>query len=275
MTLQRRNWCALVTCAAVTPVGWAQGFDHRHAAWSQLLSQQVVLLRDGQASQVRYSGFAAQREDMRHYLATLSAVTRDEFDAFTQAQQMAFLINAYNAFTVELVLTRYPGLTSIKELGSLLTSPWKSRWIKLRGNTVSLDDIEHGWLRKRGVYDDPRIHFAVNCASIGCPMLREEAYVHDRLEQQLDQQTHRFMSDKTRNRWHAQLGRLELSRIFEWYAEDFRLGHRGIDSLHLFLSQHAHLLTNQEADRARIRSPQVVIHYLDYDWRLNQSGGAA
>lgn len=275
MTLQRRDWLVLATSAAFTRVGWSQGLDHRHVAWSQLLSQHVVLLRNGQASEVRYAGFAAQRDDLRRYLSSLSAVTRAEFDAFTKAQQMAFLINAYNAFTIELVLTRYPKLKSIKDLGSLLSSPWKLRYITLLGDTVSLDDIEHGSLRKRGSYDDPRIHFAVNCASIGCPMLREEAYVPDRLELQLDQQTRRFMSDRTRNRWNEPLGRLEVSRIFDWYAEDFRLGHKGIDSLQRFVASHAPLLADKEAERTRLQSPQVAIHFLDYDWRLNQIGAAA
>ena len=275
MTLQRRDWLVLAASAAFTRVGWSQGLDHRHAAWSQLLSQHVVLLRNGQASEVRYAGFAAQRDDLRRYLSSLSGVTRAEFDAFTKAQQMAFFMNAYNAFTIELVLTRYPNLKSIKDLGNLLSSPWKLRWIKLLGDTVSLDDIEHGWLRKRGAYDDPRIHFAVNCASTGCPMLREEAYVPDRLEQQLDQQTRRFMSDRTRNRWNEPLGRLEVSRIFDWYADDFRLGHKGIDSLQRFMAKHAPLLADKEAERKRLQSPQVAIHFLDYDWRLNQIGAVA
>jgi hypothetical protein len=275
MTIKRRDWCVLMAGTTLTCVGWSQGLDYRHAAWSQLLSQHVVLLRNGQASEVRYAGFAAQRDDLHRYLSSLSAATRAEFDASTKAQQMAFLMNAYNAFTIELVLTRYPKLKSIKDLGNLLSSPWKLRWIKLLGDTVSLDDIEHGWLRKRGVYDDPRIHFAVNCASIGCPMLREEAYVPDRLEQQLDQQTRRFMSDRTRNRWNEPLGRLELSRIFDWYAEDFRLGHKGIDSLQRFVATHAPLLADKDAERTRLQYPQVAIHFLDYDWRLNQIGAAA
>lgn len=94
-------------------------------------------------------------------------------------------------------------------------------------------------LRKRGDYDDPRVHFAVNCASIGCPALREEAFVANRLDAQMDEQTLRFMSDRTRNRYNAQRGRLELSKIFDWYGEDFRLGHRGIASLQAFAARYA------------------------------------
>lgn len=274
MNVTRRAWLGLCGLVALAPAARAQGFDHHHAAWSQLLQRHVVVLRNGQASEVRYAGLLAQRDQLGAYLATLSSVSRVTFEGFTRAQQKAFLINAYNAFTVELILTRYPKLKSIKDLGNLLSSPWKQRWVPLLGDTVSLDDIEHGMLRKRGVYDDPRIHFAVNCASIGCPMLREEAYVAERLAQQLSEQTRRFLADRTRNRWNAQAARLELSKIFDWYAEDFRLGHQGIYALHGLAAQHADLLADDEASRARIRSSQVVIGYLDYDWRLNDAGGA-
>lgn len=271
MMLDRRQW--MVLCG-VTPL-WhpvrAQSFDHSHASWSRLLEQHVVVQRGSRASQVRYAGLLAQRSDLQHYLRQLSAVSRSGFESFSRAQQMAFLINAYNAFTVELILTRYPRLESIKDLGNFLSSPWKQRWIALLGETVSLDDIEHGMLRKRGVYDDPRIHFAVNCASIGCPMLREEAYVPERLDAQLDAQMQRFMSDRERNRWNPQAERLELSRIFDWYAEDFRLGHQGIFSLHGLAARFANALADSETDRARIRSSQVLITYLDYDWRLNDA----
>lgn len=274
MNVTRRTWLGLCGLVALAPAARAQGFDHSHAAWSQLLQRHVVMLRNGQASEVRYAGLLAQRDQIGAYLATLSSVSRVTFEGFTRAQQMAFLINAYNAFTAELILTRYPKLKSIKDLGNLLSSPWKQRWVPLLGDTISLDDIEHGMLRKRGVYDDPRIHFAVNCASIGCPMLREEAYVAERLAQQLSEQTRRFLADRTRNRWNAQATRLELSKIFDWYAEDFRLGHQGIYALHGLVAQHADLLADDEASRARIRSSQVVIGYLDYDWRLNDAGGA-
>ena len=115
-------------------------------------------------------------------------------DAVHEIGVTAFLINAYNAFTVELILTRYPKLASIGDLGSLLQNPWKLKFIKLLDTQMSLDNIEHDTLRARGRYDDPRVHFAVNCASIGCPMLREEGFVAERLDAQLDEQTGRFMS---------------------------------------------------------------------------------
>jgi hypothetical protein len=121
------------------------------------------------------------------------------------------------------------------------------------------------------VYDDPRVHFAVNCASVGCPMLREEAYVADRLDAQLAQQARRFMADRTRNRWNAARGRLELSKIFDWYGEDFRLGHQGVHSVAAFAATHADLLADAPAARERIRSAKVDMAFLDYDWSLNDA----
>jgi hypothetical protein len=293
--VSRRRWLASVTGTAAAalapavcaPAAFAQAtaaqavatrpvFDHRHAGWTELLKRHVVPLRGGQESKLRYGDFADDRAALQAYLATLSAVTQAEFAGFDRARQMALLINAYNAFTVELILTRYPGLKSIKDLGSLLQSPWKPKWIPLLGGKVSLDDIEHEMLRKRGRYDDPRVHFAVNCASIGCPALREEAFVADRLDAQLDEQALRFLSDRTRNRYEPSRGRLEVSKIFDWFGEDFRLGHRGIASLPAFLARYAEQLADAPADRDRIREMRVEIAFLDYDWRLNDArpGGA-
>ena len=229
----------------------------------------MVLLDDGKASQLRYAGMAADGVARKAYLATLSAVSTAQFDVFSKAQQQAFLINAYNAFTVDLVLTRYPKMASIKDLGNLLQSPWKQKFVPLLGATTSLDGIEHEMLRVRGRYDDPRVHFAVNCASIGCPMLREEAFVAERLDAQLDEQAQRFLSDRSRNRWNPATGKLEVSKIFDWYGDDFKLGHRGIASLPAFLARHADRLADTPADRERIAGQKVPLSFLDYDWRLN------
>jgi hypothetical protein len=249
----------------------ASGVDHSHAAWTALLRKHVRLLRGGQATQVAYAGFKTDRPALKAYLDSLTAVAPATFGGWTRAERQAFLINAYNASTVELILTRYPNLKSIKELGSLLSSPWKPKWISLLGTQVSLDDIEHAMLRKRGDYDDPRVHFAVNCASIGCPALREEAFVAAKLDAQMDEQTLRFMSDRTRNRYSPQRGRLELSKIFDWYGEDFRLGHRGVVSLPAFAARYADVLADPPADRERLRAGNVGIAYTDYDWALNDA----
>jgi len=272
----RRLALARVAAFAVLgPLAWrparAQAFDHSHAAWTALLKKHVVLIDGGRASQLRYAGMAADRAALKAYLDTLSAVSAAAFNAFGKTQQMAFLINAYNAFTVELILTRYPKLASIRDLGSLLQNPWKPKFIKLLGTQMSLDNIEHDTLRARGRYDDPRIHFAVNCASIGCPMLREEAFVAERLDAQLEEQTRRFMADRSRNRFNAASGRLELNKIFDWYGDDFKLGHLGIASLAAFAARYAEQLADSPADRERVRGQQMPISFLDYDWKLNDA----
>ena len=270
MTMNRRG--LLIASLAAPLAARAQSFDHGHAAWTALLRRHVVVLRGGQASQVRYAGFAADRAALKGYHDALSAVGEAAFNGWSKPQQQAFLINAYNAYTVELILTKYPALNSIKDLGGLLSTPWKPKWIALLGGKVSLDDIEHEMLRRRGRYDDFRVHFAVNCASIGCPPLREEAFVPERLDAQLDEQALRFMSDRSRNRYNPQRGRLEVSKIFDWYAEDWRLGHRGIASLPQFLARYADVLADAPADRERIRAQQVAdIAFLDYDWKLNDA----
>ena len=245
-------------------------FDHRHGAWTTLLHKHVVLISDGNAAQVRYAAFQKDRSALRGYLDSLSAVTRKDFDAWPSARRKAFLINAYNAYTIELILTKYPDLQSIKDLGSLLTSPWKKQFFQLLGQAASLDNIED-MLRQRGAYDDPRIHFALNCASIGCPMLRDEAYIAERIDAQLDSQAERFLSDRSRNRYDPATGRLEVSKIFDWYGDDFRLGHLGVHSVEDFFARYAARLADNPPDRAKIVSHQAAVTFLDYNWNLNDT----
>ena len=256
----------------------AQSFDHSHAPWTALLKRHVVLLDDAKASQVRYAGFAQDRPALRSYLQSLSGVKQAEFDRWSKAQQVAFLINAYNAYTVEKILTRYPDIRSIWDFGRVFGNPFKDRFFTLLGSASSLDHIEHETLRKPGAYDEPRVHFAVNCASIGCPMLREEAYVADRLDAQLEEQAARFLSDRSRNRYNARTGRLEVSRIFDWFKEDWTSGYRGIDgnapaasSREEYLARHAVLLAEAPEHRRRIEEQRAELRFLDYDWSLNDA----
>jgi hypothetical protein len=240
----------------------AQGFDHSHAAWTALLKKHVVLLDGGKASQVRYGGFQQDRAALKSYLHSLSSVTQQEFDTWTRAQRMAFLINAYNAFTVEKILTRYPDIRSIWDFGKIFGNPFRDRFFTLLGQKASLDQIEHETLRKPGAYDEPRVHYAVNCASVGCPMLREEAYVAGHLDAQLEEQAMRFLSDRSRNRYDAASGALEVSRIFDWFKEDWA-------SREQYFARYAALLADDPAHRILIANGKVRIRYLEYDWALN------
>jgi hypothetical protein len=239
-----------------------------HGPWDELLQRHVVELRGGQATQVDYAGMSRDRSTLGRYLAATSAVSRTEFDRWPEPEQLAFLINAYNAWTVELILRGDPAIASIRELGSLLRSPWKRRFIPLLGETRSLDDIEHGLIRGSGRYREPRIHFAVNCASIGCPALRREAYVAARLEEQLEDAARQFIGDRTRNRVMGEA--VQVSSIFKWYREDFETGWRGARHLGEFLALYGTALGLDEAGRRRLVAGDLGISFLDYDWRLNR-----
>lgn len=249
----------------------ALAFDQSHAAWDALLKRHVVVAQNGSSSHVDYAGFHADHGAFLVYLDGLSSVTETEYRGWTREQQLAFLINAYNAFTIKLVLTRYPDLKSIKDLGSFLKSPWKIEFFMLLGAERSLDDVEHGLIRAPGAFDEPRIHFAVNCASIGCPMLRDSAYVAERLDSQLEDSVRRFLGDRSRNRYDPASGELELSRIFDWYKADFEKGHRGISSVPQFLARYADFLADGAVARAVVRQGRARIRYLDYDWTLNDT----
>lgn len=247
----------------------ALAFDQTHAAWDALLKRHVVVAQDGGSSRVDYAGMRAERAALQAYLGALSSVAPAEFRGWTRGQRLAFLLNAYNAFTVELVLTRYPDLQSIRDLGGFLQSPWKKAFFRLLGEPRSLDDVEHGMIRAPGAFDEPRIHFAVVCASIGCPMLRNEAYVAERLEAQLEDGARRFLGDRSRNRYDAAAGALQVSKLFDWYGGDFEKGYRGIRSVPQFLAGYADLLADDAAGRAAVREARLPVRTLEYDWKLN------
>lgn len=183
---------------------------------------------------------------------------------------MAFLIDAYNAFTLELILTRYPGLKSIKDLGGLFSSPWQQDFFTLLGTKTHLDHIEQDLLCAPGRYGDPRIHFALTCASLGCPMLRDEAYVGAHLDAQLDDAMRHFLTDRSRNRYDPAADKLLVSKIFDWYANDFRVGsYRSVAAL---FAAHAAQLSDDPKNQARIRAQNIDIAFLRHDWHLNAVG---
>ena len=261
------NWkMVLVVLGALISFASAQAFDHSHARWDALTKKHVVWLAGGHASQLDYAAIKAERAQLKLYLDALSAVTRPEYDGWKKPEQLAFLLNAYNAYTVELILTEYPNVKSIKDLGSLIASPWKKKFFTLLGKPHSLDDVEHGTIRAPGAFDEPRIHMAANCASISCPALRNEAFVADKLDAQLEDSVVRFLSDRSRNRFNTQTNRLEVSRIFDWYGKDFssRSG-----TVAAWLARYADRLADDAKTLASIQDARVRLAFLDYDWALN------
>lgn len=143
-----RRWAALLLLGLLPLT--AMAFDHEHRAWTELLKKHVVLIDGGKASQVRYAGFANDREALKAYLDSLSSVSTQDYGGWSKNQRLAFLINAYNAFTVEKILTRYPNLKSIRDFGNFVGNPWKDKFFTLLGRQQHLDNIEHDTIRAPG-----------------------------------------------------------------------------------------------------------------------------
>ena len=237
----------------------AVDFDHKHSAWNTLLQAHVKWV-GGVASQVDYDAIKQEKNALDAYTQSLSEVTSADFDSWSKPEQLAFLINAYNAFTVELILSEYPDLDSIKDIGGWFGSPWKQEFFSLLGKTRTLDQVEHDLIRGSGRYNEPRIHVAVVCASIGCPALRSEAFVAEQLEAQLADSMTKFLSDPSRNSYNN--GTLMVSKIFDWYGSDFA-------SLETLFAEHAMQLASASVDRQRIRAGDYSLAFGDYDWALN------
>jgi hypothetical protein len=246
--------------------GLAQAqFDHSYAGWDALVKKHVRWLPDNKQSRVDYAGFQRDRAELKKALDAMSAVPKPAFDQWPREQRMAFLINAYNAFTVELILTKYPDLKSIKDLGSFVQSPWKKKFFSLLGEERYLDWLEHEQLRP--LYKDPRVHAAVNCASIGCPALRNEAFTAAKLDAQLEDGMQRFLADRTRNR--VRDGKLEVNAIFKWFKEDFEAGQQGFNKVEDVFSKYAAQLSDKADEQAKLRDKALPVSHLDYDWSLN------
>ncbi len=212
-----------------------------HKAWDVLLKEYVD--KDGL---VDYEGFLNSKTELADYINYLSENIPNE--KWTIQEQLAYYINLYNALTVNLILENYP-TSSIKDI----SKPWKKTAITLNGTNFSLGDIEHDILRKM---DEPRIHFAINCASYSCPILLNEAFTVAKLEMQLEQVTKSFING---NKNEINPSNPKLSRIFKWYKKDFKIN--GKADVIAFVNQFSDVKINENAS----------IEYLDYNWNLNKN----
>ena len=238
-------------------------FDHSHKDLTTVLNKVVSYKGVGGAeSVVDYKALKKDPATLTKYLGALSAVTKKEFDTFTSIQQQAFLGNAYNAFTLKLIIDNYP-VKSIKKIGGLFSSPWKIKFVPLLGKKMTLDEIEHETLRKD--YKEPRIHFVVNCASVGCPRLRNEAFTADKWEAQLQEQTKIFMRDTSRNKIDTKKKKVKISKIFDWFEEDFEKG--PTKSVQEFIAPY---ITDDPAVQASLKKGEYDVDHLSYSWDLNE-----
>ncbi len=245
-------------------------FDHTHADWAKLLDRAVYTDQGGRVSKLDYHVFLDDKRTFNRYLSALSAVSVEQFNGFSQPAKLAFLLNAYNSFMVAKIMKRYPGIASVWDFGRVLNAPFKHRFFDLLGSRSSLDDIEHRLIRGDPALMDPRIHFAVNCASVGCPALREEPFLAQRLDAQLEDQTIRFLKDRNRNYYEGESERLFVSPLFDWYAGDFQPpNNQSPGGVIGFLLHYAAALELSADQQQRLAEGEVTIDYSNYDWRLN------
>ncbi|MGE3975319.1 MAG: DUF547 domain-containing protein [Bdellovibrionales bacterium] len=240
-------------------------FRHDHAQWDKFLKKYVTV--NNGVSLVDYEAIKKNRRELDSYTESLQTIAGTEFSGLSENERLAFLINAYNALTIQLIIDNYPGIKSIKDirpsfsLSNPTRSPWKIKFFKLFMEEHSLDDIEHEMIRKK--FKEPRIHFAVVCASKGCPPLRFEAYLADKLDMQLTEATKAFLKNGVYNRFDANENTLYLSSIFKWYGDDFVRTHGSVKS---FVAPY---IAKTPDESRLIQNDKVKIKFLDYDWSLN------
>lgn len=248
---------ALVALLVCFSTSFAQAFDHSHEDLTSVLGEFVQM--ENNRTVVDYASLKDRSEILDRYLTSLEKVSRAEFNTFTKDQQLAFLINAYNGFTLKLIISHYP-VSSIRKIGGI-TGPWRVKFFDLLGEKRHLDDVEHNMIRK--MFQEPRIHFAVNCASRGCPDLAKTAYEASTLDAQLEDAALTFLSDPALNRLSGDGKRLEVSSIFNWFKKDFVTAS---GSLQKFLVKYVPL---SEEQKTKVLSGETGLEYLDYDWSLN------
>ncbi len=225
----------------------SSAFDNSHGAYGEVLS---LYVRDGL---VDYRGLKSDPGGLEAYLESTAKVTRKDFESWPEDEQLAFLINIYNARTLELIVDNYP-VKSIRDIGSSGKGPWDEPVVKLFGETITLNALEN-WMIRRN-YKDPRIHFALVCAAVGCPPLLGEPYLGGSLDNQLEARTKKFLSDPGKNSIDRENKILRLSPIFEWYAEDFKAEAGSVPG---YLKKYY----GNEPFKG------YIIVYTDYDWSLN------
>lgn len=204
---------------------------------------------------VDYKGFIKGKAALEKYLELLSQNPPDR-SRWSQEEQLAYWINAYNAFTIKLIIDHYP-LKSIRDIKPKVPVPlfntvWHIEFFEIGGKPASLDEIEHKILRKE--FEEPRIHFAINCASFSCPILSNEAFVPEKIEQQLERAASLFINDPQRNK--IKPDQVEISQVFSWFKEDFTRKGDIID----YLNRYSKVKINKKAK----------VSHLPYDWSLNE-----
>lgn len=243
-----RNTLFIVTLL-LSVAGLAQS-GVSHATFDQLLQKHV-----DESGLVNYKGLQRDRASLKSYMTLLES--NPPKDNWTRDQKLAYWINAYNVYTLELILKHYP-VKSIKDIGSKIKIPfvstaWDVKFINIGGEEYDLNKIEHGIIRKE--FDEPRIHFALVCAAVSCPKLQNRAYTPEKLDEQLTKAAKEFLANSGKNQFKSSKS-AKLSKLFDWYGGDFNNNGTLID----YLNKYAPTKLEQKAR----------IDWMDYDWALNE-----
>ena len=240
--------CSLVACHSMNPMQiGSKPVDH--SILDSLLRQYV----DGKGM-VDYQAFAKDKKRLDNYLDILQK--SGPSDEWSEDEQLSYWINAYNAFTIRLIIDHYP-VESIKDIGSKIQIPfvntaWDIKFINISGKELSLNNIEHNIIRQN--FDEPRIHFALVCAAKSCPKLRNEVYTAKDLDEQLTDQAKSFLSNPSKNK--ISENEIEISKIFSWYGGDFTKEGKLIN----FLNKYSDTKIAVDAKKS----------FKKYDWSLNE-----
>ncbi len=226
-----------------------------HSAWDAMLKEYVEA--DGHLNRVDYAAW--KRESRDTLLSYITRMEQADVASLTRAEQYAYWVNLYNAVTVALILKHYP-VDSIRDIdispGFFSNGPWGAKLVEIGGVKLSLDNIEHDILRVN--WDDPRVHYAVNCASVGCPNLARDAYTGDKLDAQLDAAARAYIASPRGLRFDG--GRATASKIYSWYDEDFGNSEAGVI---------AHMRRHAQGETAERLAGLSSIDNYEYDWGLN------
>lgn len=273
----RTSVVKLLVLGLLVMVGFREvsAFDHSHTSWDSLLREHVS------GGLVDYQSLLGDEQRLDQYLSELDSISRKEVDGWNRREQLAFWINAYNAFTVRVILDHYPidtwtfkGLVVPRNSIIQIPGVWKKLSWKVAGQLLTLDQIEHSIIRPN--FDEPRIHFSIVCASIGCPDLRSEAFTPSKLESQLQEQAVVYMRNTSKGvRFDFEEKRICVSQIFKWFTKDFVIESAEEDELP-YQSGNTKLILSfikpyfpDEESQALFMSKDLDFDYLSYDWSLN------
>jgi hypothetical protein len=250
-----------------------QGFDFSGYEW-------VLKTFVNEKALVDYSKLKAQRRQLDTFAAAMGKLTSATYEKWSEKDKIAFWLNAYNGLTLKAIIDNYPIESSFlrsrlwpKNSIRQIPGVWKKITFMVMGRNMTLGHIEDGILRAK--FDEPRIHMAMVCAATGCPPLRNEPYEGDKLDEQLDDQSRRFLGDSAKFKVDRSKNTLHLSEIFKWFADDFVNKHgprKNVGSHDRKMSAVLNFVTTYlaEAQKDYVLAGKFKIKYVDYDWSLNE-----